>query len=71
MTDELTVRGIECYGYHGVFEHEKREGQPFVVDLTLGLDTRDRQLVRALFGHGVAPVRDGVRFHRARARSAS
>ena len=40
MTDELTVTGIECYGYHGVFEHEKREGQPFVVDLTLGLDTR-------------------------------
>jgi len=40
MTDELTVTGIEGYGYHGVFEHEKREGQPFVVDLTLGLDTR-------------------------------
>ena len=40
MSDELTVTGIECYGYHGVFEHEKREGQPFVVDLTLGLDTR-------------------------------
>ena len=40
MTDELTVSGIECYGYHGVFEHEKREGQTFVVDLTLGLDTR-------------------------------
>ena len=43
MTDELTVTGIECYGYHGVFEHEKREGQPFVVDLTLGLDTRPRR----------------------------
>ena len=40
MTDELTVTGIDCYGYHGVFEREKREGQPFVVDLTLGLDTR-------------------------------
>jgi dihydroneopterin aldolase len=40
MTDELTVTGIEGYGYHGVFDHEKREGQPFVVDLTLGLDTR-------------------------------
>jgi dihydroneopterin aldolase len=38
--DQLTVAGVECYGYHGVFEHEKREGQPFVVDLTLGLDTR-------------------------------
>ena len=39
MTDELSVTGIECWGYHGVFEHERREGQTFVVDLTLGLDT--------------------------------
>ena len=39
MSDELSVLGIECYGYHGVFEHERREGQVFVVDLTLGLDT--------------------------------
>ena len=38
--DELTVTGIECHGHHGVFEHERREGQRFVIDLTLGLDTR-------------------------------
>ena len=38
--DELTVTGIECFGHHGVFEHERREGQPFVIDLTLGVDTR-------------------------------
>ena len=38
--DELSVSGIECFGHHGVFEHEKRDGQTFVVDLTLGLDTR-------------------------------
>ena len=38
-TDELSVRGIECYGHHGVLEHEKRDGQTFVVDLTLGIDT--------------------------------
>jgi 7,8-dihydroneopterin aldolase/epimerase/oxygenase len=38
--DELTVTGIECYAHHGVFEHERREGQRFVIDLTLGLDTR-------------------------------
>ena len=40
MTDELSVTGIECYAHHGVFEHEKREGQTFLVDLTLGVDTR-------------------------------
>ena len=38
--DLLSVTGIECYGHHGVFEHERREGQTFLVDLTLGLDTR-------------------------------
>jgi dihydroneopterin aldolase len=40
MTDELAVKGIECFAHHGVFEFEKREGQTFVVDLVLGLDTR-------------------------------
>lgn len=39
LADELTVRGIECFGHHGVFEFERREGQIFVIDLTLGLDT--------------------------------
>lgn len=39
MTDELAIRGIECYGHHGVFEFERREGQIFVIDLVLGLDT--------------------------------
>ena len=40
MTDELTITGVECFGHHGVFEHERHEGQAFVIDLTLGLDTR-------------------------------
>jgi dihydroneopterin aldolase len=39
MTDELEIRGIECFGHHGVFEAERREGQTFVIDLALGLDT--------------------------------
>ncbi|KAA1428291.1 dihydroneopterin aldolase [Nocardioides antri] len=39
MTDELSVVGIECWGHHGVFEHERRDGQVFVIDLTLGVDT--------------------------------
>ena len=39
MTDELSVRGIECFAHHGVFDFERREGQTFVVDLVLGFDT--------------------------------
>ena len=40
MTDELSVTGIECFAHHGVFEHERADGQTFVIDLTLGVDTR-------------------------------
>ena len=39
MTDELAVLGIECFGHHGVFDFERREGQTFVIDLALGIDT--------------------------------
>ncbi|QBX54969.1 dihydroneopterin aldolase [Nocardioides seonyuensis] len=39
MTDELAIHGIECFAHHGVFDFERREGQVFVVDLVLGLDT--------------------------------
>jgi dihydroneopterin aldolase len=40
MADQLSVTGIECFAHHGVFEHERREGQVFLVDLVLGVDTR-------------------------------
>ena len=39
MTDELAVLGLECWGHHGVFPSERREGQRFVVDLVLGIVT--------------------------------
>ena len=39
MTDELALTGLECWGHHGVFERERREGQQFVIDLVLGIDT--------------------------------
>lgn len=40
MSDRLAVTGIECYGYHGVFPEERRQGQIFLIDLVLTLDTR-------------------------------
>lgn len=39
--DRLAVTGIEAFGHHGVLEAERRDGQLFVADLVLGLDTRD------------------------------
>lgn len=38
--DTVTVRGIEATGYHGVFDHERHDGQIFRCDVTLHLDTR-------------------------------
>lgn len=40
MNDLLSVHGIEVHAHHGVFEHERRDGQPFLIDLGLALDTR-------------------------------
>lgn len=39
--DRIAVTGITARGFHGVLEHEKREGQTFVVDVALGVDTSD------------------------------
>ena len=40
MTDQLAVRGIEIHAHHGVFDFGRRDGQVFVIDLLLGIDTR-------------------------------
>jgi 7,8-dihydroneopterin aldolase/epimerase/oxygenase len=40
VSDQITLTGIRAYGHHGVFDHERRDGQEFVVDLVLDLDTR-------------------------------
>jgi dihydroneopterin aldolase len=31
----IEIRGIRVFAYHGVFEHERQNGQEFVVDVTL------------------------------------
>lgn len=36
--DRIRLMGISAVGYHGVFEEEKREGQPFAVDVVLHVD---------------------------------
>ncbi|CAN3131111.1 dihydroneopterin aldolase [Mycobacterium sp. smrl_JER01] len=38
MTDRIELRGLKVRGYHGVFAHERRDGQDFVVDITVWLD---------------------------------
>lgn len=38
MGDRITLTGLSVFGHHGVFEHEKRDGQDFLVDISLWLD---------------------------------
>lgn len=40
MSDEISILGLECFGHHGVFDFERREGQKFVIDLVIGTDIR-------------------------------
>ncbi|WP_349361603.1 dihydroneopterin aldolase [Arthrobacter antibioticus] len=36
--DSIKLTSVTAIGYHGVFEHEKRDGQPFITDAVLHLD---------------------------------
>lgn len=36
--DRIEIRGLRARGRHGVFEHERRHGQVFCVDVTLERD---------------------------------
>ena len=38
MADRIELRGLTVRGNHGVFEHERRDGQDFVVDITVWID---------------------------------
>lgn len=39
MADRIELYGLRAKGFHGVFDFERREGQEFVVDLVLHVDT--------------------------------
>ena len=38
MADQIVITGIRGTGHHGVFEHERRDGQEFIVDVALDID---------------------------------
>jgi dihydroneopterin aldolase len=39
-TDRVVLRGLRGRGRHGVFPREREEGQPFIIDVALGIDAR-------------------------------
>jgi len=38
VADRIELRGLTVRGNHGVFDHERRDGQDFVVDVTVWID---------------------------------
>ena len=64
--DQVRLTGLRARGHHGVFEHERRDGQDFVVDVVLHLDTRPAaagdDLTRTVhYGELATAVADAVR----------
>lgn len=41
MADRIELRGLTVRGRHGVYEHERINGQDFVVDVTVWIDLAD------------------------------
>ena len=37
--DRIEISGLEAFGHHGVLDEERRDGQRFLVDVVLELDT--------------------------------
>jgi dihydroneopterin aldolase len=38
VNDRIELRGLTIRGNHGVFDYERRDGQDFVIDITVWLD---------------------------------
>lgn len=41
MTDRIEITGVRGFGYHGVLDFERRDGQEFVVDIVVGVELID------------------------------
>ena len=44
--DQITLSGVTAVGHHGVFDFERRDGQPFVVDAVLHTGFREGRSLR-------------------------
>jgi dihydroneopterin aldolase len=48
MSDQIVLTGIHGFGYHGLFEQERKDGQDFFVDLKLSVDLKAASLSDAI-----------------------
>ncbi|MGA8987883.1 dihydroneopterin aldolase [Aeromicrobium sp.] len=63
--DRIDLRGISAHGHHGVFPQERRDGQTFVLDVSLGLDlgpaAREHDLTKTVhYGVLAEKVHDAI-----------
>jgi len=63
--DRITLSGVTAVGHHGVFDFERRDGQPFVVDAVLHLDftaaaASDDVVDTAHYGEVARCIRDWI-----------
>jgi dihydroneopterin aldolase len=63
--DKITLSGVTAVGHHGVFDFERRDGQPFVVDAVLHLDfaaaaASDDVADTAHYGEVAARIREWI-----------
>jgi dihydroneopterin aldolase len=47
-SDRMSIKGLRGFARHGVLPTERRQGQEFVADVTLGMDTREAARTDAL-----------------------
>jgi dihydroneopterin aldolase len=46
--DEIIISGLTVFAHHGVLEHETTLGQRFIIDVTVGVDTKKAAATDAL-----------------------
>lgn len=39
-TDKIEIRGLRVHAHHGVYDHERSQGQMFVLDVTVDVDSQ-------------------------------
>ena len=64
MADRITLTGLRVFGRHGVLDHERAEGQEFVVDIVAWLDllsaARSDDLTRTVHYGEIAELAAGI-----------
>jgi dihydroneopterin aldolase len=65
VTDTIRLSGVEVFAHHGVFDHERTDGQLFVVDVDVEVDATAAAASDALedtldYGALASAVRDAV-----------